>query len=82
MFVLLFQFCQPGFKAINSCIFTQYFACGNCCAFGTGFQFFDGVAEIAAAAGSKQYDFFTVKIIAFQKSIDNGWCNMPPDRET
>lgn len=44
-------------------------------------KFFVGLAHAAAAGGRKGDNCFTFQIIAFQKCIDDGGSNIPPDRE-
>ena len=45
-------------------------------------KFFIGLTHAAAAGGGKGNNRFTFQIVAFQKCIDDGGSNIPPDRET
>ena len=45
-------------------------------------KLFIGLAHVAAARCGKGDDCFTFQIIAFQKCIDNGGSNIPPDGES
>ncbi len=46
------------------------------------FQFGHRLPKSAAAGGGEQHDPLAGEIIAFQKSIDNGRCYIPPDGKT
>ena len=45
-------------------------------------KFFIGLTHAAAARGGKGNNRFTFQIVAFQKCIDDGRCNIPPDWKT
>ena len=45
-------------------------------------KLFIGLTHVAAARCGKGDDCFTFQIIAFQKCIDNGGSNIPPDGES
>ena len=52
------------------------------CTGATRRKFFIGLTHAAAARGGKGNNRFTFQIVAFQKCIDDGGSNIPPDRET
>ena len=47
-----------------------------------GFKLLCGVTHAASARCSKQNDRLSRKIVGFKESIDDRWCDIPPDRET
>lgn len=47
-----------------------------------GLQLCSGVAEVAAAGGSKQNDLFPAEIVGLQKCVDQRRSHIPPNRET
>ena len=51
------------------------------CTGATRHKFFIGLTHAAAARGGKGNNRFTFQIVAFQKCIDDGGSNIPPDRE-
>ena len=59
----------------------KHFAVQQLCTSAARCKFFSGLAHVAAAGGGKGDNRFTFQIIAFQKCIDDGGSNVPPDRE-
>lgn len=68
---------QVSFAGIS----TEHFAVQQFCTRAAWRKFFIGLAHAAAAGGGKGDNRFAFQIIAFQKCIDDGRSNIPPDRE-
>ena len=60
----------------------KHFAVQQLCTSAARRKFFIGLTHAAAAGGGKGNNRFTFQIVAFQKCIDDGGSNIPPDRET